>query len=103
MVYRVEITTRAEGDLDTIYSTVTTETRQTGQRWFDSFETAILSLSILPERCVSEPKLSSSHRVVRKLLFGKRRYVYRVYYAVLDDAVRILPVRHAARKEPKRV
>jgi len=103
MAFRVDLTPRAHKDLDKIYSAAIREAPYRGPRWCDRFEQSILSLSNFPERCPVEPKLSSSRRTVRKLLFGKRRYVYRVYYAIFDDVVRVLHVRHGARKEPKRV
>ncbi|MBI4903840.1 MAG: type II toxin-antitoxin system RelE/ParE family toxin [Acidobacteria bacterium] len=103
MAFRVEITPRAEADLERIYSRVLREAPGRGAAWCDRFEASILSLSTFPERCEVEPKLSSSRRTVRKLLFGRRRDVYRVYYAIFDDVVRVLHVRHGARKDPKRV
>lgn len=81
MAFRVEITPRAREDLDKIYMKVTAEAPSQGARWFLRLEQAILSLSDESERCMVEPKLSSSKRVVRKLLFGKRRYVLRIYFA----------------------
>ncbi|MGA3099816.1 MAG: hypothetical protein ABSF25_25460 [Bryobacteraceae bacterium] len=49
------------------------------------------------------PKLCSNQRTVRQLLFGRRRHVYRIYFAVFTDVVTILHVRHGARKEPRRM
>jgi len=62
-----------------------------------------LSLSDFPERCAIVPKLCSNQRTVRQLLFGRRRHVYRIHFAVFTDVVTILHVRHGARKEPRRM
>lgn len=103
MAYRVNFTPRAEKDLDRIYATVIREAPYRGPRWFDRFERAILSLSNSPERCTIIPKLSTAERAVHQLLFGRRRHVYRIYFAIFGDVVSVLHVRHGARKEPRRV
>ncbi len=103
MAYRIRLTPRAEQDLDRIYATVSREAPFRGPRWFDCFEQSMLSLSDFPERCAIVPKLCSNQRTVRQLLFGRRRHVYRIYFAVFTDVVTILHVRHGARKEPRRM
>jgi plasmid stabilization system protein ParE len=102
MAYRVNLTPRAKDDLDRIYATVIREAPYRGPEWFDRFEQSILSLSNLPERCTIVPKLSTAERTVRQLLFG-RRHVYRIYFAIFGDEVRVLHVRHGARKQPRSV
>ena len=103
MVYRVRFTPRAEQDLNRIYATVIREAPYRGPRWFDHFEQSILSLSNFPERCIISPKLSTDRRTVRQLLFGRRRHVYRIYFAIFADEVSVLHVRHGARQEPRRL
>lgn len=103
MAFHVDITPRAQNDLDRIYARVAREAPLRAEHWFDRFEGAILSLATFPERCPAEPELSSSRRTVRKLLFGNRRHAFRVYFAIFDDVVRVLHVRHGARRDPKSV
>ena len=103
MAYRVKFTPRAEQDLNRICATVSHEAPFRGPPWFDRLEQSILSLSDFPERCMVVPKLCSDQRTVRQLLFGRRRHVYRIYFAIFTDVVAILHVRHGARKEPRRV
>ena len=62
-----------------------------------------MSLSEFPERCPLAPNLSSPSREVRKLLFGRKNYIYRVYFTITEGVVKVLHVRHGARREPKRV
>jgi plasmid stabilization system protein ParE len=100
MVFRVEITPRAQRDLDGIYAKAAREAPYAGPLWFARFEESILSLAEFPERCPVEPRLSTSGRPVRKHLFGRRRHVYRVYFTIIADAVKVLHVRHGARKAP---
>ena len=103
MVYRVDITPRAQQDLNKIYETVSRAAPYRGPLWFARFEQSILSLSNYPERCVVVLKLSTANRNVRQLLFGQKRYPYRVYFAIFGDVVNILHIRHGARKEPARL
>ena len=103
MAYRVELTPLAQEDLKRIYATVVREAPYRGPVWFDRFERAILSLSNFPERCMIVPSLSTSEQPVRQLLFGRRRRVYRIYFAVFEGVVRVVHVRHGARKEPRRL
>ncbi len=103
MAYHVEITPRAQQDLTRIYATVTREAPYRGPAWFDRFERSILSLAYSPERCTVVSKLSTRERTIRELLFGRRRHVYRVYFSIFDDVVRVVHVRHGARKEPRRL
>ena len=46
--------------------------------------------------------LSRPGSLVRKLLYGRKPHTYRVYFAIVEDTVRVLHIRHGARKEPKR-
>jgi toxin ParE1/3/4 len=100
MAYRVDLTPRAQQDLSNIYATVT---REAPFRGFDRLEQSILSLSYFPERCTMVAKLSTAKRTVRQLLFGRKRHVYRIYFAVFGDEVKVLHIRHGARKEPRRL
>src|ERR1035438_5717296 len=72
MEYLVEITPRAQSDLDEIYDHVVRAAPYRGPLWFDRFERAIQSLAGLPERYPVLPKLSTPNRTVRQLLFGRR-------------------------------
>lgn len=100
MAYRVELTPRAEFDLREIAARVLSEAPMRGALWLDRLELSIQSLSAIPERCPMEPALSSPQREVRKLLFGTKRYRYRVYYTIAGEVVRVLHIRHGARKTP---
>jgi len=102
MAYQVEFTPRAISDLDEIYRWVTANAPYGGPLWFDRFEGTILSLRGSPERCPAVSSLSTPEDTIRRLVFGRKRNRYVVYYAVFGDVVRVLHVRHGARKVPRR-
>jgi plasmid stabilization system protein ParE len=103
MAYLVEITPRADNDLDRIYHRVVRAAPYRGPIWFDRFERAIQSLSEFPERYQVVANLSTPPRAVRQLLFGRRHNVYRVFYAITGSTVWVIHVRHGARRDPARL
>lgn len=103
MAYRVELSPRAQGDLDRIYERILGVAPCRGTIWFDRFEQEIQSLSSLPERYPVLPRHSTSARIVRQLLFGRRRHVYRIFYTIIGEAVWVIHVRHGARRDPVRL
>jgi len=103
MAFRIEVSARAQRDLDRIHASITRQAPYHGAARFDRFAQSILSLSEYPERCAVEQTLSTPAREVRKLLFGRRKSVYRIYFTITGDVVQVLHVRHGARREPKRV
>lgn len=103
MGLRVDLTPQAEADLEEIFDWVAARAPYRAPIWFSRLEGAILSLGQRPERCPIVPVLSTGRHPVRQLLFGRRRHVYRVYFSVVDDVVKVLHVRHGARRRPRRL
>jgi plasmid stabilization system protein ParE len=64
--------------------------------WVESIRKAITSLSDMPGRCPIASEYRTSGMAVRQLVHGRRRHQYRILFAIGDDAVRILRVRHSA-------
>jgi len=97
MRFRVRLTPRAAEDADRIYRRVVQAAPLAGQDWYNRLIDAIDSLAEFPSRC-------RARRVggitVRKLLFGRKPYVYGVYFEIADDVVAILHIRRWARREP---
>jgi plasmid stabilization system protein ParE len=64
---------------------------------------AIESLAQMPKRCA----LCFEHRhfkeEVRQLLYGKKPNVYRILFIVRAGIVHVLHIRHAARRELRRM
>jgi len=100
MVYRVEFTRRAANDLYTIAEWAVGEAPLQGRLWVQRFLEAIQSLETFPSRHPIKPEVSGRHRQVRQSIFGRSRNLYRVYYEVVDDTVRILHIRHGAKPPP---
>lgn len=103
MEFRVEVTPRAQQDLDTIYAWVVSSAPVVGLRWFERFENSIASLSTFPGRCPIVPKLSSRRQTIRKLVFGTTRHKYRVFFTMRAEVVTILHVRHGSRRALRRL
>ena len=103
MEFRVDVTPRAQQDLDRIYDWVVSSAPIAGQRWFERFENSILRLSNFPKRCPVETKLSSRRQTIRKLVFGTTRHKYRVYFTIRAEVVMVLHIRHGSRKTPGRL
>ena len=95
MRYRVNVTTRAAQDLDTIYQFIQAEHSHQAAIWFNGLNEALQSLSSLPHRASRVREAST----LRHLLYGNKPNVYRVIYSVDDTlkTVTIVTIRHGAR------
>jgi plasmid stabilization system protein ParE len=102
MAYRVEITRRAEGDLEELYLWVVDRAPQQGARWFNGLERAVLSLDRHPKRCPVAPESFDPDHPARALTYGRKPHAYRVFFTVDDEGklVRVLHVRRGARRRP---
>ncbi len=101
MAYLVELTLRAERDLDYLYQRISADDSAVAARWFNGLEEAIYTLERLPRRCPVAPESQKAKRRLRHLLYGAKRDVCRVVYEIdeLRKAVRVLTIRHAAMDE----
>jgi toxin ParE1/3/4 len=98
MAYLVELTLRAERDLDYPYQQISAKDSAAAARWFNKLENAIYTLERLPRRCPLAPESRKAKRRSRQLLYGAKRDVYRVIYEIDESSkvVRVLTMRHAA-------
>jgi plasmid stabilization system protein ParE len=95
MAYLVNVTPRAQRDLDAIYAAINAEFCDAAFRWFNGLESAILTSEETPERCPVTPEDAS----FRHLLYGRRPHVYRVIYRIAKSRkVDVLHIRHGARQ-----
>ena len=81
MAYRIEITTRAQRDLMSIYQRIEAETSVQAARWFNGMAVALSSLEAYPRRNPVTPE----NKRWRHLLYGKKPYVYRIIYKIEED------------------
>jgi plasmid stabilization system protein ParE len=95
MAYRVDLTERAARDLRRIYLGINAEEAAQARAWYNGLEKAILSLDEHPARSAPIPEGGN----LRHLLYGRRRYRYRIIYAIdeRNRVVTVLHIRHGAR------
>ncbi|MGO9606198.1 MAG: type II toxin-antitoxin system RelE/ParE family toxin [Candidatus Binataceae bacterium] len=65
MAYLVELTLRAERDLDYLYQRISAEDSAQAARWFNGLEDAIYTLERLPRRCPAAPESKKAKRQLR--------------------------------------
>lgn len=98
--FDVRITNEAYADLDAIFRYIEEDSPENARRMLARLVSDIEELAELPYRNpVWEPSRKPD-RVVRSLPVPP----YKVYYRVIEDGkvVRVLHVRHGARRQPKR-
>jgi len=97
MTYLIDITDRAERDLDSVFEVIHAGDSEAALKWYKGLYEAILTLERLPHRCPS----TRENRQFRHLLYGNKPHVYRVIYRILEKQkqVEVLHVRHGARRE----
>ena len=95
MAYRVDLTERAARNLRRIYETFNVEDATQARTWFNGLEKTILSLDEHPARGAA----IAEDEGLRNLLYGHRRHVYRIIYAIDEPnrVVTVLHIRHGAR------
>jgi toxin ParE1/3/4 len=96
MAYLVNITSRAERDLEHLYIEIDAASSDAARKWYKELKKQILNLEALPNRCPVTPE----KKTLRHLLYGRKPNVYRVIYRVLESrkVVEVLHIRHGARK-----
>jgi hypothetical protein len=102
MRYRVDVAASAEAELEQLYLWVVEQAPHQGAAWFNGLEQAILSLDQNPERCAIAAESLDPANPIRVLLYGRRPYVYRIFFMIdsAARAVRVVHVRHGAKKRP---
>jgi plasmid stabilization system protein ParE len=96
MAYCVELTARASRNLRQIYRDINAAGSEPARAWFNGLEAAVLSLDEHPARSPMTPEDSN----LRHLLYGSRRHVYRIIYAIDErgGVVTVLHIRHGSRQ-----
>ena len=95
MAYRVELAARAVRDLSRLWQTIDALDSTQARAWLDGLERLILSLDEHPAKGAVIPE----DKHLRHLLYGRRRNIYRVIYAIDSRrrVVTVLHIRHGAR------
>lgn len=98
MRHRVELTARAKADIEQSFAWLAEHSPRHAAVWYDKLIAVIQSLQDKPLRCPLAPESVFFSSPVRLLLYGKRRGIYRILFTVEGRAVRVLHVRHGARR-----
>lgn len=103
MPYLVEFADCAARDLEILYLEKNAAESHAAAHWYNGLEEAVYVLASYPHRCPVAPEASRRKRKPRCLLYGKKPHVYRVIYEVDErrQAVRVLAIRHGARRKLK--
>lgn len=88
--YRVVIKPTAENDIERRYSQIAEEAPENALSWYLDIISALETLDTLAERCPIAPEDIDFKTGIRHLIIGN----YRVLYAIRDDIVEVLHVRH---------
>lgn len=80
MAYLVEITSRAERDLDQLYEQINAERSAPALKWYLGLMQRILALERHPNRC---PVIRAQGKL-RHLRYGRKAALYRTIYRVLE-------------------
>jgi plasmid stabilization system protein ParE len=100
MTYHVTIQPRAERDIRTaaLWILGQSGSRAMALRWARDLRAEIATLTTSPQRCPIDPDSEVYGEEVRVLLYGKRRGVHRVLFAIRGETVHVLTVRHSAQQ-----
>jgi plasmid stabilization system protein ParE len=98
MKYRVEITDTASAEVEEAWSWLALRSRTAADRWKSALLEAVSRLEKAPLIRGLSPESEYFGREIREMLQGKRPNVYRILYEVRGTVVRVLRVRHSARR-----
>jgi plasmid stabilization system protein ParE len=94
MRYRVLIQPPAAEDLDEAYRWIASDSPDHARRWLNGVLRAIRGLASFPRRCPLAPENDAFAEEIRQLIYGD----YRVLFTIEDSQVRVLHIRHGARR-----
>jgi plasmid stabilization system protein ParE len=95
--YQVIILPAAERDIGGVYEWLAGQDAEAAIRWYNRMLAVIFSLDTFPERCPLAPESEFFNSEIREIFHGRRQHKYRVLFAVSENEVHVLHVRHGAR------
>ena len=95
MEYHVELTARANADLEDIYTFISADSSAGASVWFNALERRLLSLATMPDRGSRPPEDAS----LRQVHHGRKPHTYRIIYKVdrSTNQVIVLHIRRGTR------
>jgi plasmid stabilization system protein ParE len=94
MAHRVELSQRAQRDIEEAFAYIHADSPTNAVRWRGGLEQKIEHLEKTPEAFGFAPENQTARADVRQHLFGR----YRILYTVREQTVFILTIRHGARR-----
>lgn len=94
----VIITPNAADDLTASWTYLRAHNPRAADEWLAGVRETILGLGTLPDAHPIAPESQDFDLPIRRALYGKATR-WRIYYAVIDEAVQVLHVRHGRRSD----
>ncbi|MBI1745394.1 MAG: type II toxin-antitoxin system RelE/ParE family toxin [Acidobacteria bacterium] len=98
-MYRIEITATAKSEIQKAYDWYGEHLPAGAERWLNGLLRKIETRKRQPARCPRARESDAFAIPVRQILYGKRGGAYRALFQIINEAVFILHVRHAARAD----
>ncbi len=96
MAFQVRLTQTAKAEIDTAYSWLRERNPVYADKWFRELMDTIATLQEKPLRCALAPENDALAEEIRQLIYGKSRNKYRILFAIREDTVFVLHVRHSS-------
>ncbi|MEA5601324.1 type II toxin-antitoxin system RelE/ParE family toxin [Nostoc sp. UHCC 0252] len=96
MAFQVRVTQTAKAEIDTAYSWLRQRNPVYADKWFRELMDTIATLQEKPLRCALATENDALSEEIRQLIYGKSRNKYRILFAIREDTVFVLHVRHSS-------
>jgi plasmid stabilization system protein ParE len=96
MEFQVRLTRSSEQQIEAIYLWLKERNPEYADQWFRGLMNLIATLQDKPRRCPLIKENHSTSEEIRQILYGKSRNKYRVIFAIRENTVHIIYVRHSA-------
>jgi plasmid stabilization system protein ParE len=96
MEFQVRLTRSVEQQIESIYLWLKEYNPEYADQWFRGLMNLIATLQDKPRRCPIIKENYSTSEEIRQILYSKSSAKYRVVFAIREDIVHILYVRHSA-------
>ena len=98
MKFAVTIQPTAQADAFEAVAYIARHSPDNANKWYEGILATMQSLDEMPRRCPMAREARAVKREIRQHHFG----VYRILFTILDSEVRILHIRHGARRTMRR-
>jgi plasmid stabilization system protein ParE len=97
VTYRVIFSPRARADAVEAFRWIAERSPDAAARWYAGFQKSLAKLGKMPERHpIAEDETEQTGIILRQMLYGRRRGVYRLLFSIEGKTVTLHYVRHNA-------